>query len=411
MGRLRIFLCYRRDDMRWVAGRLYDELRQRYGPEQVFQDITAIRPGIRYTDQIQEEIRRCDVLVVVMGEDWLSATDPQGRRRLDSPRDLVRLEIATALQRSIPIIPVLVQGASMPADVELPDDIADLAFYHACEVTDTRWDYDVGVLLKAIDGLAGESVPAETSDVGEQVKTIRRQQAKREAEREAEEHATQEAESEPTAAEAAHRPTKAKGPIVTSTLAATQSDQPEHSEAPRGEQSDEGAASGGDRLRSPDLVSLLAQRARERGMAVREGETQDTMSFPLVLVDEHPLVASNKLERVASSMYRQPKIRLVYVVAELPASQDVLDRFVSVAWKYTSRGRLFERGGVALICMPVAILPRSELALPKARLHQVGAKVPVLIDIKTHKVSFEMPRRGVYSRQAQELAQSFFAGI
>ena len=68
MGRLRIFLCYRRDDTRWVAGRLYDELSQRYGSGQVFQDITAIRPGIRYTDQIQEEISRCDVLVVVMGE-------------------------------------------------------------------------------------------------------------------------------------------------------------------------------------------------------------------------------------------------------------------------------------------------------------------------------------------------------
>ena len=169
MGRLRIFLCYRRDDTRWVAGRLYDELRQRYGPEQVFQDITAIRPGIRYTDQIQEEISRCDVLVVVMGEGWLLAADPQGRRRLDSPRDLVRLEIAAALQRGIPIIPVLVQRASMPADVDLPDDIADLTLYHACEVTDTRWDYDVGVLLKAVDGFAGESVPAETSAVGGQL--------------------------------------------------------------------------------------------------------------------------------------------------------------------------------------------------------------------------------------------------
>jgi hypothetical protein len=177
MGRLRIFLCYRRDDTRWVAGRLHDELSQRYGPEQVFQDITAIRPGIRYTDQIQEEISRCDVLVVVMGDSWLSAADSQGRRRLHSPRDLVRLEIAAALQRGIPIIPVLVQRASMPADVELPDDIADLTLYHACEVTDTRWDYDVGVLLKAIDGFAGESVPAETSAVGGQAGTIRRQRA------------------------------------------------------------------------------------------------------------------------------------------------------------------------------------------------------------------------------------------
>src|SRR5829696_3000116 len=105
MVRLRIFLCYRRDDTRGVAGRLYDELHHRY---EVFQDITAIRPGIRYTDQIQEEISRCDVLVVVMGEDWLSAADPQGRRRLDSPRDLVRLEIAGALQPGIPIIPVLI---------------------------------------------------------------------------------------------------------------------------------------------------------------------------------------------------------------------------------------------------------------------------------------------------------------
>jgi hypothetical protein len=157
---LRVFLCYRRDDTRWVAGRLYDRLHHRHD---VFQDITAIRPGFRYTDQIQEEISRCDVLLVVMDEGWLSAADPQGRRRLDSPRDLVRLEIAAALQRGIPIIPVLVQRASIPADVDLPDDIADLTLYHACEVTDTRWDYDIGLLLKAINGFAGSSVSAETS--------------------------------------------------------------------------------------------------------------------------------------------------------------------------------------------------------------------------------------------------------
>jgi TIR domain len=149
----RIFLSYRRDDTRWLAGRLYDRLRARYGPTGVFHDIDTIKPGVKYTEYIESAVRECKVVIVLIGDNWLSATDASGRRRLDAPRDMVRLEVAAALQHNIPIIPVLVQGAPMPSEEELPESIADLTLYNASEVTATRWDYDVAQLLQGLDDL------------------------------------------------------------------------------------------------------------------------------------------------------------------------------------------------------------------------------------------------------------------
>jgi TIR domain len=147
----RIFLSYRRDDTRWLAGRLYDRLRERYGRAGVFQDIDTIRPGVKYTEYIESAISECKLVIVIIGDSWLSATDASGRRRLDAPRDMVRLEVAAALRRNIPIIPVLVQGAPMPSEEELPVSIADLTLYNASEITATRWEYDVAQLLQGID--------------------------------------------------------------------------------------------------------------------------------------------------------------------------------------------------------------------------------------------------------------------
>jgi TIR domain len=155
----RIFLSYRRDDTRWLAGRLYDRLRERYGRTAVFQDIDTIKPGVKYTDYIESTISQCRLVIVIIGDSWLSATDALGRRRLDAPRDMVRLEVAAAVRRNIPIIPVLVQGALMPSEEELPESIADLTLYNASEITATRWEYDVAQLLQGIDDLiaSGES--------------------------------------------------------------------------------------------------------------------------------------------------------------------------------------------------------------------------------------------------------------
>jgi len=149
----RIFVCYRREDTRWLAGRLYDRLQERYGAERVFRDTDAIGPGIKYTEAINTALNECRVLLALIGDAWLTAVDASGRRRVDAARDMVRIEIETALEKNIPIIPVLVQGARMPSEDELPSSIADLALYNASEVTDSRWDYDVEQLFRALDGL------------------------------------------------------------------------------------------------------------------------------------------------------------------------------------------------------------------------------------------------------------------
>jgi len=92
-------------------------------------------------------------MIVLIGDAWSSAKDQHGQRRLDLPKDWVRQEIEAALRRDIPIIPVRVQGAAMPSEDDLPPSIADLTGFQSAEVTDSRWDFDVAMLIQAIDNL------------------------------------------------------------------------------------------------------------------------------------------------------------------------------------------------------------------------------------------------------------------
>jgi len=146
-----IFLSYRRDDTSGYAGRLYDRLVARFGAESIFRDIDALAPGIDFVEAIETAVASCRAVVVLIGREWLRATTPGGRRRLDDPDDFVVLEIAAALGRAIRIIPVLVEEATMPATAELPASIARLGRFNALEISDTRWDYDVERLIDALD--------------------------------------------------------------------------------------------------------------------------------------------------------------------------------------------------------------------------------------------------------------------
>src|SRR5437773_2664408 len=98
---LSIFISYRHEDSIAYAGRLYDRLIAHFGAEQVFMDIDTIEPGADFVEVIERTVGSCDVLLVIIGKRWLSATDEGGQPRLDSPEDFVRLEIATALERKI----------------------------------------------------------------------------------------------------------------------------------------------------------------------------------------------------------------------------------------------------------------------------------------------------------------------
>jgi cytochrome c-type biogenesis protein CcmH/NrfF len=149
----KIFLCYRRKDTEGFARGIYDRLADKYGHEQVYRDIDSTPAGVKYSTWIESRVRQCSVMVVLIGNAWISAQDRTGQRRLDSPKDWVRHEIKAALKRDIPIIPVLLQRAPMPSEDELPPSIADLAGFQSAEITDTRWDFDVGQLIRAIDDL------------------------------------------------------------------------------------------------------------------------------------------------------------------------------------------------------------------------------------------------------------------
>ncbi len=147
----RIFISYRRDDSSGHAGRLYDHLTGHFGQGQVFMDVDAIQPGLHFVEVVQEAVSACDALIAVIGSDWLQVSDASGARRLDDPSDMVRLEIATALERGIPVIPVLVRGAQMPRETDLPDGLTDLAYRNALEVSDPRFRADVDQLIKALE--------------------------------------------------------------------------------------------------------------------------------------------------------------------------------------------------------------------------------------------------------------------
>ncbi len=143
-----IFISYRRDDAEGQAGRLFDDLSAHFGLDAVFMDVAGIKKGLDFRRIIDEHVSSCGVLLVIIGKQWLSATDSQGRRRLDDANDFVRLETAAALSRDIPVVPVLVHGAVMPTAQELPDVLKELAFRNGTELTHARWDSDVKLLIE-----------------------------------------------------------------------------------------------------------------------------------------------------------------------------------------------------------------------------------------------------------------------
>src|ERR1700761_518081 len=146
-----IFINYRRDDAPGVAGRLADRLANSFSRRMVFRDVDAMRPGLDFVKQLEEQVAKCDVLLAIIGPNWLRAGDDKGQRRLDQDRDYVRIEIASALKREIPVIPVLVNGAAMPPEKDLPDDLKPLVNRHALELRHTRFDGDSAAI---IDGLS-----------------------------------------------------------------------------------------------------------------------------------------------------------------------------------------------------------------------------------------------------------------
>ena len=124
---LRVFISYRRDDAKWQAREIYRSLVQVLPRDHVFMDIDSIPPGANFRKILNDWVVQCEVLLALIGPGWMDATDPKtGQRRLDNPRDFVRIEIGEALAREIPVVPVLIDGAPLPDSDLLPADLKGL---------------------------------------------------------------------------------------------------------------------------------------------------------------------------------------------------------------------------------------------------------------------------------------------
>jgi hypothetical protein len=146
-----VFISYRRDDTAGWAGRLFSDLKVRLGQDaRVFMDVDGIPPGEDFARYIDKAVGQCDAVVALIGRHWSDATDAAGRRRLDEPDDFVRLEIAAALQRGIRVVPLLVDGAALPASEDLPSDIEPLLDRQAIKVDNTTWETSVAKLATSL---------------------------------------------------------------------------------------------------------------------------------------------------------------------------------------------------------------------------------------------------------------------
>lgn len=130
----RIFLSYRRKDSQDIIGRIYDRLVRDFGDDAVFKDVDSIPLGVDFRTHIAMQLENCEYFLAVIGKDWLRITGEDGMRRIEDAKDHVRLETQVALKKGIPVIPVLVRGAQVPAAADLPGDLQDLSFRNGLSV-------------------------------------------------------------------------------------------------------------------------------------------------------------------------------------------------------------------------------------------------------------------------------------
>jgi len=155
-----IFICYRREDTAGHAGRLFDHLCEHFGKEHVFMDVAGIEPGVDFVESIETAVSSCEVLIVVIGKNWLECADTAGKRRLEDQNDFIRLETATALRRNIRVIPLLVQGAAMPPQDRLPEELKKLSTRQSIEISDNRWNSDVNQFVETLTKVLGKDKSA-----------------------------------------------------------------------------------------------------------------------------------------------------------------------------------------------------------------------------------------------------------
>jgi hypothetical protein len=146
-----IFISYRRGQTAANAGRLYDRLSDRFGEDSVFMDVDSIAIGVDFTTAVREAVSGCNMLLVLIGRDWLAITDDKGTRRIDNPDDWVRVEIETALQRGIPVVPVLVDDAELPQAADLPASLQPFVRRQVFRLSHAGFKFEVAGLVAEVD--------------------------------------------------------------------------------------------------------------------------------------------------------------------------------------------------------------------------------------------------------------------
>lgn len=149
----KIFISYRRDDSADICGRIYDTLVQHFGKEKLIRDINDISLGIDFRAYLQNIIRECVIQLVIIGPQWVDIQDKNtGKKRLENPADFVRIEVETALSRNLYVIPVLVSGATLPTEEQLPESLGNLVFRNGMNVRrDPDYSHDMNSLIQGIE--------------------------------------------------------------------------------------------------------------------------------------------------------------------------------------------------------------------------------------------------------------------
>jgi len=156
-----IFLSYRREDSRHFAGRLFDSISSALPNIRVFMDVDSIRFGEDFVDVLNEQLNSCQALLVVIGPSWLQKRGDTGKTNLDDPDDFIRIEIETAITRKIPVIPVLVDGAQMPAQNEIPETLRPLRRRQFIRIDHDNYNPVVKQLVVQLSELVNKAAPSQ----------------------------------------------------------------------------------------------------------------------------------------------------------------------------------------------------------------------------------------------------------
>jgi hypothetical protein len=155
-----IFISYRRQGALIPARAVFERLSREFGPDEVFIDMEGIEYGVDFVDVLSRQLQGCQVMLALIDPEWATATDKQGRRRIDQEYDYVRTEIVTALTRGIRTVPVLIGGAEMPDAQTLPELLRPLARRNALDLDFNQFDAEIGRLVAAMRKMLADQIPA-----------------------------------------------------------------------------------------------------------------------------------------------------------------------------------------------------------------------------------------------------------